>query len=177
MNQRVGTIQCDEAGGAVKMTQPVVLYKQTTFWDHGCSTGSVRIPRNCRQTESSCGGRGWLHHEFLRVTTLWSRSQQWECSSFEWTVERIKHPMVAVGNLAPKFECYGGAEWFIAKFHFLFFPFPTPTSGKMNTYPLYLGQDNNPATAQVWLFSVLRSFKVSSFGHWQKQLPLIERPP
>lgn len=31
MNQRVGTIQCDEAGGAVKMTQPVVLYKQTTF--------------------------------------------------------------------------------------------------------------------------------------------------
>lgn len=30
---------------------------------------------------------------------------------------------------------------------FSFVPFPTPTSGKMNTYPLYLGQDINPATA------------------------------
>lgn len=31
---------------------------------------------------------------------------------------------------------------------FSFFPFPTLTSGKMNTYPLYLGQDINLATAQ-----------------------------
>lgn len=30
---------------------------------------------------------------------------------------------------------------------FSFFPFPTPTSGKMKTHPLYLGQDINPATA------------------------------
>lgn len=99
INQRVGTIQCDEAGGAVKTEQCVVLYIQTDFWDHGHSSSSVRIPHNRCQTERQLWARGRLHHKFLCFTTLWSLPQQWECSSmFEWTMELIKHPMVVVGN-------------------------------------------------------------------------------
>lgn len=163
----------------MKTKQPVILYKQTTFWDHGCSAGSVRIPRNCRRTKGNCGGWSWLHHTFLRLTTLWSLTQQWECSSMsEWTVELIKHPMVAVGNLVPKFKCYGGGEWFIVKFHFLFFPFPTPTSGKMNTYSLYLGQDINLATAlHTSMFGCSVSYDPLKHLVWQEHLPLIESPP
>lgn len=50
VNQRAGTIQRNDACGAVKTERPVVLYKQTTFWDHGHSTSSVGIPRNSYQT-------------------------------------------------------------------------------------------------------------------------------
>lgn len=76
--------------------------------------------------------------------------------------------MVAVGNRAPKFKCYGGGV-IHCEIAFSFFPFPTPTSGKMNTYPLYLGQDINPATVSYnpLKYLVLETDKSPPFHTWR----------
>lgn len=89
-------------------------------------------------------------------------------------MELIKHPMVAVGNRAPKFKCYGGGVIHCEIVFFFFFPFPTPTSGKMKPYPLYLGQDINPGTVSVTVYDPL---KYLNFGNRQEPLPLVESPP